>query len=309
VWFEDSQLCEAGARLIQVNIQTCLSYLDRASLEPCLMYLDPARLEKEETVAVRDQGSELPPLVEHILRFVYKVTCGLCGMMLPPQLALEHVPAPNTMNGVCPGTTQEGVQPALVGCLRDRSDVDLEAMAVGVRPMIEVLTVLGGWTIIAVREMNANLAKLEASKAVAGIPEGKARLLSSVLSAEAEAGLHAPGGLIEEMSAASALLWLSRFLRLWTRMWREPRPPTFAQALMAAYESSISPYHNWVLQRTFGIATAVVPSWSEAHDRLEEFDVRGEEGLLQNVAALEPVLDRIEGALRDWDMYDTRIIG
>ena len=103
-----SRLCEAGARLIQVNVQTCLSYLDRASLEPCLIYLDPARLEKEETVAVRDQGSELPPLVEHILRFVYKVTCGLCGMMLTPQLALEHVPAPNTMNWVCPGTTQEG---------------------------------------------------------------------------------------------------------------------------------------------------------------------------------------------------------
>ena len=56
------------------------------------------------------------------------------------------------------------------------------------------------------------------------------------------------------------------------------------------------------------MATSVVPSWPEVRVRLDNFDMSGEEGCLATVAALHPVLDRIEAALRERDMFDTRVI-
>lgn len=173
--------------------------------------------------------------------------------------------------------------------------------------MILALEVLGSWTFVAVREMNSNLEKIDESTAaheVEGV--GERLTLSAVLDWEVAEAIHQPGGDVVEDSAANGLLWLLRFLRLWRELWREPRPSTFGDALNLAYEKSIKPYHGWVVQRTFALSTSVVPSWPEVHDRLEAFDEDGEEGLLRSIAALDPVLDRIEEALRKRGLYDER---
>ena len=64
--------------------------------------------------------------------------------------------------------------------------------------------------------------------------------------------------------------------------------------------------HRWVIQRTFALSISVVPSWAEARQRLEDFDEGGEAGLLKSIGVLDPVLDRIEDALRANDLWDTR---
>ena len=60
------------------------------------------------------------------------------------------------------------------------------------------------------------------------------------------------------------------------------------------------------VQNTFNVAIAAVPTWIEARDALDELDAAGEAGLLQSIAALDPVLDRMQTALKARDLWDTR---
>ena len=60
------------------------------------------------------------------------------------------------------------------------------------------------------------------------------------------------------------------------------------------------------VQNTFNVAIAAVPSWEQARDALDAFDVEGEAGLLRSVAALDPLLKRLDDALRENDLWDVR---
>ena len=122
-------------------------------------------------------------------------SCGLCGLSAVVPLAAVARQA---------GTTQRPVLPALQGCLRGSSDVELFGMASAVRPMLLALEVLGAWTFVAVREMNANLAKVEESAVVDAFADGSELLLSAVLDGEVKAGIHGAGGLVADGSANSA---------------------------------------------------------------------------------------------------------
>ena len=73
---------------------------------------------------------------------------------------------------------------------------------------------------------------------------------------------------------------------------------------MRAYGTHIQPHHSWILRRTFSIAVSVVPSWATARERLNEFDERGEAGMLKNVAMLRLVLSRIDAALTEEGLSD-----
>lgn len=245
----------------------------------------------------------MPEWVSVVIKFINlalgKLSCGMCTM-LPPVEAGPMVRKSTTESN------QHDVLPSLTGCLRGEEDVDLELMAKGVRPMILALEALGRWTFIAVREMHSNLAKIEKSEAVGSLPEGEPRLMLTILEAELKAGMHQPGGLIAVESASEGCLWLFRFLTLWREMWREPRPPTFKEAIDIAYQKSICSYHSWLVQNTFNVAIAAVPTWIEARDALDELDAAGEAGLLQSIAALDPVLDRMQTALKARDLWDTR---
>ena len=113
-------------------------------------------------------------------------------------------------------------------------------------------------------------------------------------------------GALADPSVALALTWLHRFLSMWCDLWIEPRPPTFREALMKAYNTHIRPHHSWLVRRTFSLAVSVVPSWAVARERLNEFDERGEAGMLANVAMLRVVLGRIDAALQAEGLSDRR---
>ena len=240
-------------------------------------------------------------LLEFCGSMSYKLSCGMCG--LPPQLKLADTPGARKSTTV---SNQHEVLPSLTGCLQGDEDIDLELMAKGVRPMILALEALGAWTFIAVREMNSNLEKIEQCDTVAKSPSGAQKLMIEVLDAEVKAGIHGAGGVLAQPSGAEGVLWLFRFLTLWREMWRDPRPATFKEAIDLAYQKSICAYHSWLVQNTFNVAVAAVPTWTEARDNLDGLDVAGEEGLMKSIAALDPVLGRMEAALKARDLWDVR---
>mmetsp|Transcript_5641 Transcript_5641/g.14944 ORF Transcript_5641/g.14944 Transcript_5641/m.14944 type:complete len:356 (+) Transcript_5641:74-1141(+) len=241
-----------------------------------------------------------PAWVVWTLKILSTLSCGLCAAPMPQ---IEGVPAVQKSTTV---SNQHDVLPSLTTCLQGEADLDLDLMAKGVRPMILALEALGAWTFIAVREMHSNLQKIEQSGAYSSLSDVSPRLMTDLLDAEVKADIHSSGGMIAQPSAAEGLLWLYRFLLLWREMWREPRPPTFKEAIDLAYQNSIRDYHSWLVQNTFNVAVSTVPSWAEARDALDELDVAGEAGLLRSIAALDPVLSRMEAAIKQRDLWDIR---
>lgn len=192
--------------------------------------------------------------------------------------------------------------------LREGQDLDLKLMMRATEQMMYALEVLGAWTFIAVRELEGNMAQLRVSDSFNAA--GAAPKLLEVLADEGSRDdFHVnvgPGVVLAEPSAATSLMWLYRFLALWFELWREPRPATFSDALMKAYKKTLEPYHGWLVQKTFGLAVAVVPTWAEAREALAAFDPEGEAGMLRNVAALGPLLLRVEDALHREGLWDRR---
>ena len=109
--------------------------------------------------------------------------------------------------------TQREALKAMQQCLHGRSDLELRRFLLAMRPMIRSLEVLGGWTYIAVRELRANVSKIESSPALLELPDSVEPTLAAVLAAEGSAGLHGVGVVADE-SAAMGLLWICRFLSM-----------------------------------------------------------------------------------------------
>ena len=179
------------------------------------------------------------------------------------------------------------------------NDVKLRPFASAIQPFVAALEVLGPWTHFAARETKVNLAKIENSAAVAELIASGERepTLHAVLQKEVAANIHPPGSLADE-SAAMGCVWLLRFLSMFCFMWNEPRPRSFKEAVDNGYKVHIMEYHNWILQQTFFLATAVVPSWQEATLKYAAFDVEGEEGVIRGVEQLKLTIARVEEQLK-----------
>lgn len=246
--------------------------------------------------------------------FSRAVCCALCNLSEACEATTQELssrlplPLPSQQKPRAPQMPSHEVLAILQAAFVDGgTDLLLNEFAQAVEQQLYPLDALGAWTTIAKREVTINLQVLMQSEAVLGA--GEAPRLRDVLAAEAAAGLHStdasgvtvcPGG-----SAALALVWLSRFLGIWVDQWREPRAPTFKESVMRAYASRIAPYHTWLLRKAFKVATALVPTWGEAHDQLAACDDEGEAGVLRCVAVLEPILELIEALLLEHGLWDT----
>ena len=267
----------------------------------------------------------------HLRSLLQLVTCNMIRASPVPTREL----APERPSGLMGGMAR-----AIRSCCVGAGDLQVDELIAAAQPVLECLECLGGWTALSVREGRANLVKLQQSAALreararassAGEGDGGPRV-SAVLQAEAAAGLHGSdekGPKLADPSAAIGLLWLLRFLGMWMVMWRVPPLPTFREQLMRAYRERMEPcrrralvtrrlgaagsgrrahsprYHGWVLRCSFSVAVAVVPHWGEARDRIKTVDPSGEAGLLLAVAAMPPMLERLEAQLRDHGMLDT----
>lgn len=189
-----------------------------------------------------------------------------------------------------------------LAALDDGADLDLHRFLEGAFLLLPQLEALGTWTFIAAREVRANLCSLRQSAAFR-----ECARLRAVLAAETAGGVHKEG-ILADGTAALALTWLTRLLGLWVAVWREPRPPTFKQALDAAYDAHMRPYHGWIARKAFALATSCVPTWAAARELYADYDAEGEAGVIADIAALAPLLERIRAALAEMGLHDERTV-
>mmetsp|Transcript_25806 Transcript_25806/g.68259 ORF Transcript_25806/g.68259 Transcript_25806/m.68259 type:complete len:306 (-) Transcript_25806:399-1316(-) len=179
----------------------------------------------------------------------------------------------------------------------------------------KVLTRMGSFTVITVREIHANVDKI---KHTYQLNPDKYRSMQALLEAECTSDMHQPGGLLSDPSAAMGLLWARRGLLFWVCLFKKridqagsrPGTPTAGKSEAAlpaeAFEEAMASYTGWVTRNTFMLATRAFPGWQEielawAPDREDAIT-----DMTDFVNVLDPLLDRMDNIIRTLDLNDQR---
>ena len=97
-------------------------------------------------------------------------------------------------------------------CLLDQEDVDTREFIRACRHFATVLEKAGPFTMLSIRETHSNIAKIEQTYL---LNSEKFRSMFAMLEEECSTGMHAPGGILADPSAAIGLLWARRGLQFW----------------------------------------------------------------------------------------------
>jgi len=108
-------------------------------------------------------------------------------------------------------------------------------------------------------------------KVISSLDGKRHETLRALLQWEKGQGIHKPGGVLADPSAAIALLWMRRTLQFLGALMRrvlesDARP--VAELAREAYAAELEPYHGWLLKGTFGVALGAMPSRVEFFERL-----------------------------------------
>lgn len=126
--------------------------------------------------------------------------------------------------------------------------MDVEHLLEACRTYADVMREMG--QSVTARDMESNIRKAE--QVFLDTPLDRRRCLSSLLQIERETGIHRPGGVLNDRSAANGLLWLRRSLAFQNDVYSallDYKDPT--EAALDAYRSQVQPYHGWVLRKAF----------------------------------------------------------
>lgn len=97
------------------------------------------------------------------------------------------------------------------------------------------------------------------------------RTLRDLLEWEKGTGVHKPGGVLADPSAAIAMLWMRRTLQflgaLLRRVAEEPTAPMGTLA-RSAYAQELERYHGWILRKTLSVGFGAMPGRAELLGRL-----------------------------------------
>ena len=97
------------------------------------------------------------------------------------------------------------------------------------------------------------------------------RTLRDLLEWEKGTGVHRPGGVLADPSAAIAMLWMRRTLQflgaLLRRLAEEPTAPMGSLA-RSAYAQELERYHGWILRKTLSVGFGAMPGRTELLGRL-----------------------------------------
>ena len=133
-------------------------------------------------------------------------------------------------------------------------------------------SVFGPLMILAVKNDEGNLRKarkaLDKHAEATGEPKDGITL-RELLEAEKASGIHKPGAVLMDPSAAIALLWMRRTLQFLTRCMQgvlTERP--MGEVGVEAYQLELEPFHNWLLKSTFAMALNGFPHREEIVNRL-----------------------------------------
>ena len=192
-------------------------------------------------------------------------------------------------------------------------DVDVGALVEVVHAFVKMLEVgsLGAFGTLTRQEALSNLHKLTAGCTAAGATGGS---LLGVLRAEKRNGIHGAGGVLKDPSAAMGVLWIARFLGFWEEivlMRAQPPPPdgslvTLRTTIEGAYQHTLLPYHGWMTEKAFQAAVMASPEWEAVRPDFAPTEELYREDVGTFVAASQPLLKRINAALTQLDLFDTR---
>lgn len=200
----------------------------------------------------------------------------------------------------------------LAGELELRVGAIIEAFAT-TRPVVEVL---GPSLILFLKNDEGNVRKLRKawSRQIEAETHSRCASLRGLLETEKASGIHKPGGMLADPSAAMALLWMRRSLQFLVHMLHELCEPGIpvSSAMRAAYDAHFEPYHGWVLKQAYQVALNGVP---KREDALRKFFPRVQPRERHQVYELEArecvlVLSRVVDAMRtlfeELDLEDVR---
>ena len=181
-------------------------------------------------------------------------------------------PGASTGAGSCAGSpsvnsgASDGSLPATLDLLVDKL---LDAIMGSLQ---DGSSVFGPLMILAVKNDEGNLRK--ARKALDKYAETTSETKESVtlrrlLESEKASGIHKPGAVLMDPSAAIALLWMRRTLQFLIRCMQgvlTERP--MGEVGVEAYQLELEPFHNWLLKSTFAMALNGFPNREEIINRL-----------------------------------------
>lgn len=140
----------------------------------------------------------------------------------------QRLPSPRADPSVCAALNAAAdnrrlrhIAGLLAGCSHGDDDVDIDLYLDACYAFVRLLEDLGTFAALSVQEATNNLRKIaESSDGV----RARGSSLLALLSAEARAGVHGPGGLLKDPSAAMGVLWIARYLAFWEEVCaRAPR--------------------------------------------------------------------------------------
>lgn len=215
-------------------------------------------------------------------------------------------------------------------CLVGAADVDVALFIAACEHLAcKVLPLIGPFTLLSIREVHSNMKKIEHSFELAPL---RYRSMRELLDAETAAGMHQPGGLIVDPSAAMGLLWARRGLQFWIFIFRElvaqhelrvsgsnaqpelsglsessssrtGKLDNLKEVVERGYAASLQPYFGWLSNNSMSLALRAVPA---------EFPVlaptMGEllEDLREWGDVLEELVERMAAMQQELDLEDKR---
>ena len=147
-------------------------------------------------------------------------------------------------------------------CLAGESDVHINRLVEAGNVFCDVLEKLGPFAVI-LADVRANLKKIQSSPYRAADEV----LVRPLLGMEVEKKAHPPKRLFDK-SAATGLLWTTRFMRFWHHVCEsslqhyrsQPAAPVpFRKFIAEAYERVLLPFNGWFSERSFKLALPAIP--------------------------------------------------
>ena len=91
----------------------------------------------------------------------------------------------------------------------------------------------------------------------------------------------------------------------------QPPPPdgslvTLRTTIEGAYQHTLLPYHGWMTEKAFQAAVMASPEWEAVRPDFAPTEELYREDVGTFVAASQPLLKRINAALTQLDLFDTR---
>ena len=151
-------------------------------------------------------------------------------------------------------------------------DIKLEPVLEAISVCSRVGDALGAFMAFSTKNDESNMLKLRRVLDTLSKKGNKIETVRDLLEAEINTGIHKPGGILADPSAAMSLLWLRRTVRFSAMFLDHAQQghetSDFSRQVREVYSKCLEPFHGWLLRNTFMMAFATLPSRDECLRRL-----------------------------------------